>query len=251
MWYFGGMFYVISSTFTRLAAGTLLLRITTKVLHVRIIWFIMTIAILLGVSYTVQVIAQCSPIAHYWSATRKPHDGHCINSRVTVNFTYAHAAVASLGDWTFTILPAFIVWGLKVNFRTKVSVFLLLCLANIGSIATLIRISSIHQLSISQDFLFGAADLCIWSSVEVGIAIIAASMATYRPLFRSILSGGNTTNESLGIPSQPRHLYNPAHLGHGPPHNAELDEIKRGHKATSSQASTSEILGTVRSAEDV
>jgi hypothetical protein len=245
MWFFAEIFYVLSSTFTRLAAGTLLLRLTTKVVHVRIIWFIMAIAILFGISFVAEVIAQCSPVAFFWSATRNPHDGHCINSRITVNFTYAHAAVASLGDWTFGILPAFIVRGLNMNFRTKVSVFLILCLANIGSIATLIRISSIHQLSLSQDFLFGAVPLAVWSSVEVGIAIMAASMATYRPLFRSILSSGNTTNGSLGVSSQPRHLHDPAHLGHGPPHNVELYEIKRDHKATSSQTSTSEILGAV------
>jgi hypothetical protein len=237
MWFFGEVFYVLASTFTKLAAGALLLRLTVKVLHVRIIWFIMTIAMVFGISFLAEVIAQCSPTAFFWSATRNPLHGHCINSRITVNFTYAHAAVASLGDWTFGILPAFIVRGLNMNFRTKVSVFLILCLANIGSIATLIRISSIHLLSLSQDFLFGSVDLAIWSSTEVALGIMAASMATYRPLFRSILSSGNTTDGSLGTASQPRHL------GHGPPHSVELYEIKRDHKATSSQTSTSEILG--------
>jgi hypothetical protein len=72
-----------------------------------------------------------------------------------------------------------------------------------GSIATLLRIRYIQQLDATSDFLCTSAshqlpsfltkpveiaNLAIWSTVELGIGIIAGSLATYRPLFRFLYS---------------------------------------------------------------
>jgi hypothetical protein len=251
MWFFCEIFYGLSSTFTKLAAGTLLLRLTTKRMHVRIIWSIMILASLFGIAFAAQIIAQCEPTGFFWSATRDPMQGHCIDPNIILGFTYAHAAVSSLGDWTFGILPAFIVKGLNMNLRTKVSVFLLLCLANIGSIATLIRIKAIHQISTSRDFLFATIDLAIWSSVEVGIAIVAASIATYRPLFRSFFSTGSTANRTYGTVNEVHRYSDSVPYGHGAPHNLGLQDMKREHKTANSQTSTSEIFGMADSSRGV
>lgn len=251
MWFFCEILYGLSSTFTKLAAGTLLLRLTTTRMHVRIIWSIMILASLFGIAFAAQIISQCQPTGFFWSATRDPTQGHCIDPNIILGFTYAHAAVSSLGDWTFGILPAFIVKGLNMNLRTKASVFLVLCLANIGSIATLIRIRAIHQISTSQDFLFATVDLAIWSSVEVGIAIVAASIATYRPLFRSFFSTGSTAYRSYDTANE-MHRYNDSiPYGHGAPHNIGLQDMKREHKTADSQTSTSEIFGMVDSSRVV
>ena len=240
MWFLCEIFYAFSSTFTRLAAGALLLRLTIHPVHRRVIWSVMILASLFGIAFLTQILVQCQPISFFWSVTRDPSQGHCINLKINEGFTYAHAVVASIGDWTYGILPAFIVSGLKMNLRTKASVFLLLCLANIGSIATLIRFKAIHQITLSRDFLFATVDLVIWSSVEVGIAIIAASMATYRPLFRTFFSTGNSGNRSVA----PVHHYrgsSPFDLS--PQQNLGMKDMKNDHKTTLSDSSTSEIFG--------
>lgn len=56
-----------------------------------------------------------------------------------------------------------------------------------GSVASIIRLRYISDL-VSQDFLFDATDVAIWSTVEPGMGITAASLATLRPLFRSFLT---------------------------------------------------------------
>lgn len=43
-----------------------------------------------------------------------------------MNATYAYSAISCLGDWIFAILPGFMVWNLKMNSRTKLSVALIL-----------------------------------------------------------------------------------------------------------------------------
>ena len=39
---------------------------------------------------------------------------------------YTHGAISTWSDWTLGILPAFLVWNLNMNPRTKVSVALIL-----------------------------------------------------------------------------------------------------------------------------
>jgi hypothetical protein len=58
---------------------------------------------------------------------------------------------------------------------------------NRGSTATIVRIPYIKQLA-QNDFLYSTTDVAIWSTVEPGIGITAAAMATLRPLFRNFLS---------------------------------------------------------------
>lgn len=200
-------------------------------------------ASLFGIAFAAQILAQCEPISFYWSATRDPSQGHCLNPRVMAGFTYAHAVVSSIGDWTFGILPAFLVSELNVNIRSKISVFLLLAFANIGSIATLIRIRAIHQISASKDFLYETFDLAIWSTVEIGIAIMAASIATYRPLFRSLLSRDDTGKRSFISANGGYRLHNSSLVGHTPPSVMTLQEMKGQHKPALREESTSEIFG--------
>ena len=239
MWYFCEIFYGLSSTFTKLAGGTLLLRLTTNKLHTRIIWFIMVLAVVFGIAFDGVIIFQCRPIEFFWSPTRDPSEGRCVSASLLSGFTYAHAVVTSIGDWTFGILPYSIVRALKTNFRTKLSVALILCLANIGSIATLVRIKTIHQIQTSHDFLFATVDLAIWSGVEIGTAIPAASIATLRPLFRKFLSNGTTANSTLSSPLPAYSRY----AQKDPPANFGLHELKQPHVKTHSQSSTTHMTG--------
>jgi hypothetical protein len=203
----------------------------------------MILASLFGIAFAAQILAQCEPLSFYWSATRDPSQGHCLNPHIMAGFTYGHAVVSSIGDWTFGILPAFLVSGLNMNIRSKISVFLILAFANIGSIATLIRIKAIHQIASSQDFLYETFDLAIWSSVEIGIAIMAASIATYRPLFRSFLSRGGTEKRSFISANGGHRLHDSSHFGHAPPPVMTLQEMERQRKPAPSEESASEISG--------
>jgi hypothetical protein len=75
-----------------------------------------------------------------------------------------------------------------------------------GSTATIIRIPYIKQLA-QNDFLYSTTDVAIWSTVEPGIGITAAAMATLRPLFRAFLSRsklfGSSTRSRSGSNAWP------------------------------------------------
>lgn len=44
-----------------------------------------------------------------------------------------------------------------------------------------------------SDFLYSTMDVAIWSTVEVGIGIVASAAATLRPLFRAFFAGSMGT----------------------------------------------------------
>lgn len=240
MWYFCEIYYGLASTFTKLAAGTLLLRLTNRTSYVRVIWSVMIFAVVFGIAFEAQIIFQCHPISFFWSTTRDPLEGRCANPDVIGGFIYAHAAVASVGDWVFGILPIFMFRGLNMNRRAKISVILILCLANIGSIATIVRIRTIYQITTSQDFLFETIDLAIWSSIEIGTAIPAISIAALRPLFRTFFSTGTVNRTAISGPI-PAGSAGARYVRAETP--LELQEAKRAHAHGNSQTSTTRITG--------
>lgn len=71
---------------------------------------------------------------------------------------------------------------------------------NSASIATLARIPHVESLSNSDDFLYANIDIAIWSTVEVGMAIIASAVPTIRPLLGNvrILGFYTDSHESQG-----------------------------------------------------
>ena len=79
-----------------------------------------------------------------------------------------------------------------------------------------------YQLSHSEDFLWDAQPFAIWSSVEPGIGITAVSLATLRPLFRSLRGNSTVSNEAKE--TGPRYTENPW-LGLPKGARAELDQF--------------------------
>ncbi|KAF2092256.1 hypothetical protein K490DRAFT_61696 [Saccharata proteae CBS 121410] len=184
-WYFCELFYAISSASLKVAIGLFLLRIAVRRSHVIIIQMINVSSVLFSFAYLCVFAFQCTPIQTFW--TIKPNNPHCFPRDTVSSFTYAASALASVADWTFGTLPAFIVWDLQMNTRTKFVVVGILGFAAIGSTATLVRIPSIKGLRATHDFLYTSSDIAIWSTIEPGIGITAACIATLRPLLKHLL----------------------------------------------------------------
>jgi hypothetical protein len=120
-WFFCEVFYTISTSVLKIAVGFFLLRITIVKIHIWIIRTIMIIAAFLGTAYTFLVIFQCSPISVWWDLD-PDHNGTCLSASLVVIFTYVVSGLNSFADWTFGILPIFIVKDLQMKKRAKVIV---------------------------------------------------------------------------------------------------------------------------------
>jgi len=162
----------------------------------------MVVVMIFSTFYFFVVIFQCNPVDYFWTQYLGAK-GTCVSPTLVANSTYAASAVHAWADWTLGILPIFLVWNLAMTPRTKMTVALILALGAIGSAATIIRIPYISQLTETTDFLYTTTDVAIWSTVEPGIGITAAAIATLRPLFRRFLNrshlfGGSTPHGVSG-----------------------------------------------------
>ncbi|KAK5122536.1 hypothetical protein LTR85_003799 [Meristemomyces frigidus] len=226
-WFFCEVFYVISTILLKVAIGLFLLRVAQKPLHIWIIRLVMLCTVVFGGAFTFVLVFQCHPVSTFWSLD--PHKAQCITWHILSALTYGISALNCVADWTFAILPIFIVRGLVMSNRQKVMVSCILALAAVGSTATIVRLPYIQSFSESYlgrdgDFLYDTVGLAIWTTVEVGVGITAGCIATLRPLLQLALS-------KLGIKSS---LQNPASRRSGKPRFAQssglpLDGMQAGH----------------------
>ncbi|KAL1634622.1 hypothetical protein SLS58_010617 [Diplodia intermedia] len=202
-WWFCELFYSSATCTLKCSVGLFLLRIAVKRGHTLTIYVMNTANIVLSVAYFFVFIFQCNPVSSFW--TIKPNNEHCLSIHAIEGISYGAAALGSLSDWIFGILPGFIVYDLQMNKRTKLVVVGILAFAAIGSTATLIRMPYIKGFKATHDFLWDppfstdeSTDIAIWSTIEPGIGMIAACIATLRPLLQHVLhrTGLSTPDKS-------------------------------------------------------
>ncbi|PVI02586.1 hypothetical protein DM02DRAFT_589253 [Periconia macrospinosa] len=182
-YYLCEILYVFTNCTLKIALATFYLRVAINIWHIWIIKLLMVGTVFFGMVYFFLVVFQCTPVSEFWN--NHPASNKCIPHAPTQGISYALAAVNAMADWTFGILPFFIVLDLEgMAFKTKILVAGILAFAAIGSTATVVRMKYIHTLINGPDFLFATTGVSVWSTVEPGIGITAGSIATLRPLFR-------------------------------------------------------------------
>jgi len=241
----------------KVALGLFILRVATKRVHIWIIRLVMGATVGFGGAFAFIVLFQCWPIHAFW--TLNPNDGRCIDVNVLMGLTYCISALNVVADWTFAILPAFIVKDLQMSRRQKYMVAGILALAALGSTATVVRLPYIYTLAESYkgwngDFLCKSAPcmtvgfprsanttltsffpdkttpVAIWTTVEIGIGVTAGCIATLRPLLQVVLSRMGISSTSHGA-SRSRQQKSPlaAHNRYLRSPSLPLDGLARGH----------------------
>ncbi|TID01932.1 hypothetical protein CH35J_004663 [Colletotrichum higginsianum] len=187
LWWILELMNVVSTCLLKISVGFFLLRVAVDRPHVWILRVLMAGTVFFGATYLAMVAAQCRPLSTYWTqGPRTP--GHCWPRQVIYVMTIAATVVNTGADFVFGTLPWFIVRSLNIPLGNKIVVVCILGLAAIGSTATIVRAFYIPSLLESDNFLYETSGFAIWSTVEPGVGMIAASIATLRPLYRLIVS---------------------------------------------------------------
>ncbi|KAL1625551.1 hypothetical protein SLS56_007298 [Neofusicoccum ribis] len=176
--------YTSTMWFAKVSIGFFLLRLTVHPVHIRIIWTAMIATAVTGIVFTFVTLFQCQPVAYFWTRFLGAQ-GKCLNIIVVIDLTYFYSAVNALCDFTFGLLPLFMLWNLNMSKRMKLALAPILSMACIASCAILVRTAYCNDY-LKPDFLYSTVNIAIWSTIECGLAITAGSLATLRPLFRVI-----------------------------------------------------------------
>ncbi|OHE92473.1 hypothetical protein CORC01_12191 [Colletotrichum orchidophilum] len=184
LWWILELLNVISTCLLKISVGYFLLRVALDRPHIWIIRTLMAGTVVFGLTYLFMVAFQCRPVPTYWEeGPRTPEK--CWPSRVIYIMTITATVINTSADFIFGALPWFIVRSMNLPIGTKIVVVCILGLAAVGSTATIVRAFYIPTLLDGENFL---SNFAIWSTVEPGIGIVAASIATLRPLYQLVLT---------------------------------------------------------------
>lgn len=143
----------------------------------------MTLNTIINIYHILFIIFMCG---HPGNFLINALEGMCVSNSVILGVAYEQGVVTTSTDWIFAALPVTILWHTKMDRRTKSVCALLLSLGAFGSLCSIVRFKYINGLSITPDFFWNAANISIWSTIELGTGIVAGSLATLRPLFRQL-----------------------------------------------------------------
>ncbi|KAL2076005.1 hypothetical protein VTL71DRAFT_948 [Oculimacula yallundae] len=121
------------------------------------------------------IIFTCTPIQGAWDYTLK---AQCID---IVLYFYIAAGFNIATDLLLCLLPVPTVWALQMAKAQRIIVCLLFCLGLFACVASMFRLTQLHSLD-GYDISYQAVDSLNWSVIEVGTAIICASLSSLRPL---------------------------------------------------------------------
>lgn len=131
------------------------------------------------------VIFQCGSFVGISEFMANHVDGKCVPKTTLLGMVYTHGSVTALTDWIYVAIPFFIVHGTTMNRRDKITIGTLMAFASIGAVGALVRFKYIPLLAVPlQTYFEHSADISIWSGVEPGIGITAASAICLRPFLR-------------------------------------------------------------------
>ncbi|PHH63449.1 hypothetical protein CDD81_5828 [Ophiocordyceps australis] len=202
--------YILDMMFIKLSIGIFLLRLSVGKVYQYILQVSLVVIALWSMGVFLWDVFQCTPVAKQWDF-RITH-GRCASPGEIISAAYAISALSIISDWLYALLPIPMVWNVKMTKQAKATVIVILGLGIFASVATLIRLNFLSGLEHETDLMYSATDAMIWTLVEPGVAIIASSLATIRPLLRAMRVKGFTSTDrtpaSDGTHSGKRNAYN-------------------------------------------
>lgn len=195
-WWLCFLAYSSTITFAKLSLGFFFLRLTSVITLHRVVTIVTTAsAVVVGVVYFFLSLFQCAPLDFFWTRLQGAQ-GKCLSMDIIIGMTYLYGAVAAATDIAFGVLLAALIWRLNVDRRTKVLIAPLLGMACIASYAALVRMPYIQNFK-SADFLYSTVDISLWSTVEVGVSVFAANLATLRPLVQHVADSARSLSSRV------------------------------------------------------
>ncbi|KAK3290542.1 uncharacterized protein B0H64DRAFT_479240 [Chaetomium fimeti] len=182
-WYCCYPSYAVTMALTKISIAFFFRRVIVERVHK---WILNTAAILTVASCLVFFFAsifQCWPVSYYWD--KYSQTGTCIPDRVVIALVMLFSVINIITDFTFALMPAWILSHLNMKRQTKWALCLLMGLGCVASAAVVIRLPYVHLIA-SDDFLYDTIDVAIWSTTEQCLAITAGGLATLQPLVKLI-----------------------------------------------------------------
>ena len=144
---------------------------------------------------TVIWIMQCQPIHAAWD-----NRGTCMSRGAKEGIILAQAVISVVSDFAFAAFPILFLWRVQIDLKTKIGLWILMCLGFITGACCLVR-TVLNNQSVPLDGTYDGIINWLWRLFEVQIGIIAACIPTLRPLYLWVVKrvGGDTQGLDTNI----------------------------------------------------
>jgi len=130
---------------------------------------------------TVMWIMQCQPLHAAWDG-----EGTCMSRQEKEAMIMTQAIISIVSDFVFATFPIVILWRLQIDMKTKIGLWVLMCLGFITGACCIVR-TVLNGQSMAEDYSYGGIVNWVWRTFEVQVGIIAACIPTLRPLYSKIM----------------------------------------------------------------
>ncbi|KAI1333984.1 hypothetical protein F5Y15DRAFT_430234 [Xylariaceae sp. FL0016] len=143
------------------------------------LWTVSAFVSAWAIAFSLSTIFQCIPLSYLWNSEQK---GYCIN--------YGYLQLSSgiiniITDFLILALPLPIIWKLNITKHKKWQVSLTLAIGCTACLVSVVRLAYAQTLG-GVDGSWDGVPLTYISIVEVTVGILAASIPTYKPLYRRL-----------------------------------------------------------------
>ena len=179
----------------KIALGMFFLRIVIRPWQRYVVYGTIAVNTIYGVGFLFFEIFQCGNPKYF---LEKELTGKCVSNEVLLGVNLSHGILNAVTDWILCILPIFVLRKAKLPRVAKISAGFVLLVGNIGSVCSIIRLLFVKGFTPGAGFFLTSINFTIWSMAECGVGIIAASLATLRPLFHCCMENArNLTTPGL------------------------------------------------------
>lgn len=141
--------------FIKLSIGIFLLRLATQKRYIYTIYGSILVVAIWSVVLFLWNMFQCHPVDAQWDYTilQKDPNAFCVGADQVIAAAYALSVMTILSDWLYALLPIPMIWNVKMTAQAKATVIAVLGLGIFASIATLIRLKFLADLTDTADIL--------------------------------------------------------------------------------------------------
>ncbi|KAH6646938.1 hypothetical protein BKA67DRAFT_540406 [Truncatella angustata] len=173
------MHYAVSVNLVKAGIAIALLRLTIQRRYRYPLWMILTAPPLFTFGVIVVLVSTCRPVGAQWDLNL----GTCSTHVVMAQLSYLFTVFTVILDWACAIIPYLLLKDLPMKRHVKISLIVVLTMGGFASCAAIVRIPYLKYYLITEDQLYYFAHIVLWSTIENGIGIIAASLPPIRKLF--------------------------------------------------------------------
>ena len=146
--------YVANMWLIKMSIAIFLLRIAIQRRYQYTIYVSMGIITVWSLALFFWDVFQCNPVQAQWDYRMlKDPVAHCASAESVIMAAYALSVMNIISDWLYALLPIPMIWHVKMTIEAKITVSLVLGLGIFASIATLVRLRFLADLTDTDDIL--------------------------------------------------------------------------------------------------